>query len=139
MKADFLAMLGESDAITERSQWKKMKGLFEQDPRYKAMDSSSKREALFKDYIQSLVEKSQVSKIHCKQRCLIVNFLMFFSAVRPSARKTGEDSGEHQGEGERGPDESLSSRERVGTRERPAEENGSPAAVQGSPSGHGVY
>lgn len=87
VKADFLAMLGESDAITERSQWKKMKGLFEQDPRYKAMDSSSKREALFKDYIQSLVEKSQVSKIHCKQRCLIVNFLMFFFCSQTLSKK----------------------------------------------------
>ena len=44
MKSDFLAMLSESDAITERTQWKKVKGLYEKDIRYKAVGGVAQRE-----------------------------------------------------------------------------------------------
>ena len=43
-------MLGESEAITERSQWKKMKSFFDRDTRYKAVESSTQREEWFKEY-----------------------------------------------------------------------------------------
>ena len=46
-------MLGESETITERSQWKKIKGLFSSDPRYKAVDSS-KREEYFNEHMKAL-------------------------------------------------------------------------------------
>ena len=59
---DFLNMLEESEAITERTQWKKMKGLFSSDPRYKAVDSSSKREELFGEHIKSLGERVREKK-----------------------------------------------------------------------------
>lgn len=44
----------EEVVITEDSQWKKVKGSFSHDPRYKAVDSSNKREELFVEYVQSL-------------------------------------------------------------------------------------
>ncbi len=61
VKQDFLAMLKEDDQadITEHSLWKKVKGSFNHDPRYKAVDSSSKREELFVEYVGSLKEKVQ--------------------------------------------------------------------------------
>ena len=56
-------MLGESHlALSEDTQWKKVKGSLEQDPRYKAVDSSSKREELFKEYVGGLKESPQVRK-----------------------------------------------------------------------------
>ena len=57
IQSDFLAMLGESDAITERSQWRKMKILFDRDPRYKAVESSSQREEWFRDYVKELTSR----------------------------------------------------------------------------------
>lgn len=50
-------MLDESDAITERSQWRKTKTLFDRDPRYKAVESSSQREEWFKEYAKELTSK----------------------------------------------------------------------------------
>lgn len=46
-------MLAESEAITERSQWKKIKSLFSSDPRYKAVDSDQ-REEYFEEHVKSL-------------------------------------------------------------------------------------
>ena len=51
-----MSMLGESEAITERSQWKKIKGLFSSDPRYKAVDSA-KREEFFNEHVKTVAEK----------------------------------------------------------------------------------
>lgn len=57
-----MTMLGESQqAVTEHTQWKKVRGSFDRDPRYKAVDSSSNREELFKEYIRSLKDKVSVS------------------------------------------------------------------------------
>ena len=53
IKSDFMEMLGESEAITERSQWKKMKSFFDRDTRYKAVESSTKREEWFKEYVSN--------------------------------------------------------------------------------------
>ena len=65
-------MLRESEAVTEWSQWKKIKGLFDHDPRYKAVDGSTKREELFKEHLKTLKDKNKVgiiSKIHSSILC----------------------------------------------------------------------
>ena len=56
-KNDFLSMLKEEEKLNEKSQWKKVKGWFQKDPRYRAIDSSSQREELFNKYIKSLTKK----------------------------------------------------------------------------------
>lgn len=53
-----MAMLGESEAITERSQWKKIKALFECDPRYKAVETSTQREDLFMEHVRSMFNRT---------------------------------------------------------------------------------
>ena len=61
MKEDFLDMLKEGKvSLSDESQWKRVKASFSHDPRYKAVDSSSKREELFEEYIQSLQDKTLV-------------------------------------------------------------------------------
>lgn len=47
-------MLKEQTDLNERSQWKKVKSLFQKDPRYKVIESSSKREEVFNEYVKSL-------------------------------------------------------------------------------------
>lgn len=56
VKQDFLALLREQEevVITGDTEWRKVKGSFSHDPRYKAVDSSSKREELFAEYVQLL-------------------------------------------------------------------------------------
>ena len=53
-----MAMLEESEAITERSQWKKMKALFDRDPRYKAVESSVQREEWFLEHVRSISSRA---------------------------------------------------------------------------------
>lgn len=53
-KSDFMDMLGESEAITERSQWKKIKSLFDRDTRYRAVDSTAQKEEWFKEYVSNM-------------------------------------------------------------------------------------
>lgn len=57
-KSEFLEMLGESEAITERSQWRKIKSLFEKDVRYKAVESSGQREEWFGEFVSGLVNQA---------------------------------------------------------------------------------
>lgn len=48
-------MLTESTRVfTEHTLWKKVKGSFDHDPRYKAVESSSKREELFKEHMKGV-------------------------------------------------------------------------------------
>lgn len=66
-KQDFLAMLEQSHRpITEHAQWKKVKGWFDHDPQYKAVDSSSKREEYFKEYVATQKDKVQVCYVEPK-------------------------------------------------------------------------
>lgn len=54
-------MLTESSLVfTEHTQWRKVKGSFDHDPRYKAVESSSKREEFFQEHVQGLKEDPQV-------------------------------------------------------------------------------
>ena len=50
-------MLHEDHSLSEASQWKKVKGSFERDPRYRAVPGSSQREEWFKEHIKSLGSK----------------------------------------------------------------------------------
>ena len=55
-------MLAESrQEFTENSQWRKVKGSFDHDPRYKAVESE-KREELFKEHVKGLNDHPQVSE-----------------------------------------------------------------------------
>ena len=55
-KADFLALLKETTEIDKHTRWSDIKRKIDSDPRYKAVDSSSRREDWFKDYIKTLEE-----------------------------------------------------------------------------------
>ena len=118
-------MLRESQQdITEQSQWRKVKGSFDHDPRYRAVETSSKREELFQEFLQSLKDKEQVC-------CGLLPYLALKGLVPPSpmssgggprAGEAGEDPSQPEGEGEGGADEPLSSGEGVGEGEGPVEE-----------------
>ncbi|MFH4974116.1 hypothetical protein AB6A40_000825 [Gnathostoma spinigerum] len=69
IKRDFLAMLSEKN-ITKRSKWSSMKKALEDDERYKAVEGSSNREALFREYLDTLPEEttSDVDEENDRQR-----------------------------------------------------------------------
>ena len=55
VKSEFLDMLSEDRSLSESSQWKRVKGSFERDPRYRAvLKGSGQKEEWFKEYIKSL-------------------------------------------------------------------------------------
>ncbi|CAH8542609.1 unnamed protein product [Dicrocoelium dendriticum] len=56
VKSDFLALLKEQKHISRHSHWSEVKRKIDSDPRYKSVDSSSKREDWFRDYIRKLDE-----------------------------------------------------------------------------------
>ena len=58
-------MLCESESLNERTQWKKVKSSFSQDPRYKAVESSGLREEYFNEYVKTLAGKVSVCACAC--------------------------------------------------------------------------
>ena len=44
----------EREAVREALEWRKVKGLFHHDARYRAIDSSTQKEELFKEFVKSL-------------------------------------------------------------------------------------
>lgn len=54
VKVDYIAMLKEFIELTRHSSWTRTKDKLASDPRYKAVESSSKREDWFRDYIRHL-------------------------------------------------------------------------------------
>ena len=54
VKSDFLEMLSEEHSLTPQTQWKKVKGLFHHDIRYRGVETSAQREDWFNDYVKSL-------------------------------------------------------------------------------------
>lgn len=56
-KKNFYAMLKEMKSLHRHSSWSETKRLVESDARYKAIESSTKREDYFRDYCKSLDEK----------------------------------------------------------------------------------
>lgn len=87
MNADFLAMLKESDIINKQSHWKKVKSKFDHDPRYKAVDSSSRREELFKEYLKELDKPLVHPFLHTKNVKLILFCILFVQEVDPEQER----------------------------------------------------
>jgi len=54
VKADFLELLKETSDLDRHSRWSDVKKKLDSDPRYKAVDSSTRREDWFKDYIRTI-------------------------------------------------------------------------------------
>lgn len=53
-----MALLKETTDIERHSRWSEIKRKIDSDPRYKAVDSSSRREDWFKDYSRKLEDVS---------------------------------------------------------------------------------
>lgn len=51
-----MKLLKETSGIDRHSRWSDIKKKINSDPRYEAVDSSSRREDWFKDYIKTLGE-----------------------------------------------------------------------------------
>lgn len=58
LKSDFLQLLKDTSDIDRHSRWSDVKRKIDSDPRYKAVDSSSRREDWFKDYVRNLEDDS---------------------------------------------------------------------------------
>ena len=56
LKSDFIKLLKETSGIERNSRWSEIKKKINSDPRYEAVDSSSRREDWFKDYARGLDE-----------------------------------------------------------------------------------
>jgi len=54
VKADFLELLKETSDLDRHSRWSDVKKKLDSDPRYKAVDSSTRREDWFKDHIRTI-------------------------------------------------------------------------------------
>ena len=80
VKSDFLEMLSEDRSLSEDSHWRKVKGGFERDPRYRAVTGgSTQREEWFKEYIRSLATSSKVCRgefVHPCEGCTGVQGLL---------------------------------------------------------------
>jgi len=60
IKVDYLTMLKEMTNLSRHSSWTKTKEKLASDSRYKAVESSSKREDWFRDYIKYLDDQVTV-------------------------------------------------------------------------------
>ncbi|XP_067657663.1 transcription elongation regulator 1-like [Haliotis asinina] len=54
LKADFISLLKETSGLDRHSRWSEVKKKINSDSRYEAVDSSSRREDWFKDYVRNL-------------------------------------------------------------------------------------
>ena len=54
LKEDFQQLLNDTPDINRNSRWGDVKRKIDADPRYRAVDSSPKREEWFKDYVKDL-------------------------------------------------------------------------------------
>ena len=67
-------MLSESDVVTEQTQWKKVKGLFERDVRYKVVEGSVQREEWFNEHVKLLASKVRVRRrVHGEEEDFGIN------------------------------------------------------------------
>ncbi|KAK7508465.1 hypothetical protein BaRGS_00000031 [Batillaria attramentaria] len=57
LKTEFMKLLKETPGLDRHSRWSDVKKKINTDPRYEAVDSSSRREDWFKDYIKGLEEQ----------------------------------------------------------------------------------
>ena len=72
LKSDFLQLLKEQSYLERHSRWSESKKKIDSDPRYKAVDSSSRREDWFRDYVKTLDDKKETKEV---LDCLIFRFL----------------------------------------------------------------
>ncbi|XP_059155432.1 transcription elongation regulator 1-like isoform X2 [Physella acuta] len=56
LKSDFIKLLKETSGIERNSRWSEIKKKINSDPRYEAVDSSSRREDWFKEYVKTVDE-----------------------------------------------------------------------------------
>ena len=75
-------MLKEDPSLSDNSQWKKVKSSFHKDRRYKAIESSSRREELFTEYIKCLNRVSE--GIFSFQNLANLAILESFAKIRPT-------------------------------------------------------
>lgn len=61
LKADFISLLKETSGLDRHSRWSEVKKKINSDSRYEAVDSSSRREDWFKDYVRNLDTVSTLS------------------------------------------------------------------------------
>ncbi|VDN26539.1 unnamed protein product, partial [Cylicostephanus goldi] len=57
-KKEFMALLAEQTSFTRKTKWSTAKKLLENDERYKAVESSSSREQMFRDHVEKLGDES---------------------------------------------------------------------------------
>ncbi|XP_064599903.1 transcription elongation regulator 1-like isoform X2 [Liolophura sinensis] len=58
LKAEYIQLLKETPGLNRDSRWSETKKKIDHDPRYKAVDSSSRREDWFRDYVKNLEDES---------------------------------------------------------------------------------
>ncbi|CAI5442455.1 unnamed protein product [Caenorhabditis angaria] len=58
LKQDFIKLLEEQQNLTRRSKWSVVKKLLEEDERFIALESSSTKESLFRDFIENLGDET---------------------------------------------------------------------------------
>lgn len=68
LKKNYFTLLKEQKQLHRHSSWSETKKLIESDPRYKAVESSSKREDYFRDHCKYLDEKSNGDSKSHKER-----------------------------------------------------------------------
>lgn len=61
-----MQLLKETTIIERNSRWSEIKKKIDSDPRYKAVESSSRREDWFRDYVKNIEEVSFSLFISCK-------------------------------------------------------------------------
>lgn len=57
-KKEFMALLAEQTSFTRKTKWSTAKKLLENDERFKAVESSSSREQMFRDHVEKLGDES---------------------------------------------------------------------------------
>ena len=83
-RENFTAMLQESKEITKGSSWSEVKAKFEDDDRYKEIDSSRDREDLFRDFVWELDKNEKERKKQAEEA--------FLAMLRETTSITGETS-----------------------------------------------
>lgn len=68
VKADFLELLKETSDLDRHSRWSDVKKKLDSDPRYKAVDSSTRREDWFKDYIRTIEKEADENERKAREK-----------------------------------------------------------------------
>ena len=78
LKADFISLLKETSDIDRHSRWSEVKKRIDSEARYKAVDSSSRREDWFRDHVKNIGDVSNLTKVYLS---------FFLSIIRLGFRK----------------------------------------------------